>query len=341
MNKLFLQFAALAALALLFAAPAIAQDRVIMKNGDVITGNVSLIDGDDVYIEPSYADEFAVDLAEVANIELDESFEIELADGSIQDAALTVDEDGNQLIVVGDEQRPVVLTEIAEAKEPDPYFDWAALVDFNATYNNGNTNSQNTLLYGQGNVKVGDHRHYADVTFRDEEQEDPSTGIDIVTKDQTLINYAYSWFFNDPWYTGVTASYERDPVRELDQRYTLGAVVGRDIIDNASTFLTFSVGAGYSDEEIGGVSTDGAVGLFALRYEQDFTGWMTFFHNNNISQQFYGTDNLIIKTTTGFRFDLVGDLYANASLRYDYETEPAAGASEDDSTLQFGLGYSF
>ena len=55
-----------------------AQDRVVMINGDVITGNVSLISGDELLIEPSYADEFAIDLAEVASVEIQEAFDIEL-----------------------------------------------------------------------------------------------------------------------------------------------------------------------------------------------------------------------------------------------------------------------
>lgn len=335
MNKNLLRVAATAVLTLAFATSAVAADRVVMKNGDVITGDISLIDGSDVYIEPSYADEFAISLDEVVSVELDESLQVELADESVQDATLEVNADGEQVIVVDGVEKPVALSDISEAKVPDPYFEWSALVDFNASYNSGNTDSQNTLLYAQGHVRIGDHGQDADLTFRDEETDG------VKTQDQTLFNYAYSWYFNEPWFVGATATYERDPVRELDYRYTVGAVVGRDLIDNETTWLTFSVGGGYSDEEIGGVKTSGSVGLFSMRYNQEFSDWMTFYLNNNTTQQFFGNDNLIIKTVTGVRFDLIGSLYANIGLRYDYETEPAPGSSKDDSTLQVGLGYSF
>lgn len=328
--------AALLILSLVFATSAFAQDRIVMKNGDVITGNVSLIDGDDVFIEPSYADEFAVDLSEVATIEIDEAFEVELADKTRTDAAiLTLNDAGEQVLIIDGVERPVSLAEIAEATEPEAYFDWGANVDLNATYNDGNTDSRNTLLFAQGNMKVGDHRHFGDLTFRREEQ----NGVSV--KEQDLLNYAYNWLFNDPWYIGGSFSWERDPIRELEHRYTAGLLVGRDIFDDATKFLTFSVGVGYSDEEIGGVSESGAVGLWNLRYEHAFWDGVDFFHTQNFTQQFYGLDNLILKTNTGFRFDIIDDLYANVSLRYDYETEPAAGASKDDSTLQFGIGYKF
>lgn len=323
-------------LAIAGAGTALAQDRIVMKNGDVITGNISLIDGDDVFVEPSYADAFGVALAEVATIELDEPFEVELTDATRADEALlTLNSAGEQVLVIGGEERLVSLMEIAEMAEPEEYFDWGANVDWNTTINDGNTDSRNSLIFAQGNMKVGEHRHFGDLTFRREELDG------VTTKEQDLLNYAYNWLFADPWYVGGSFSWERDPIRELDHRYTAGLLVGRDIFDDAKKFLTFSIGVGYSDEEIGGATESGTVGLWNLRYEHTFWDGVDFFHNQNFTQQFYGNDNLILKTNTGFRFDIINDLYANLSLRYDYETEPAAGASKDDSTLQFGIGYSF
>lgn len=312
-----------------------AEDRVLMKNGDVITGDVSLVTDSEVLIDPSYADEFSIDLAEVLSIDLDNTFEVELQDQLKLDAQIAVSESGEQVLVIEGEERPLELSDIAEAKDPDPYFDWGASVDFNATYNEGNTDSRNTLLFAKGNMKVGDHRHLGDVTFRREQTDG------IRTKEQDLFNYSYNWMFSKPWYMGGSFTYERDPIRDLDHRYTAGLIFGRDIFDDARKFLTITVGAGYSDEEIGGISDSGAVGLWTLRYEHELWSGVDFYHNHNITQQFYGVDNLIFKSNTGFRFDLISDLYATVSLRYDYETEPAAEASGDDSTLALGLGYTF
>jgi hypothetical protein len=318
------------------ASTALAQDRVVMKNGDVITGNISLIDGEEIFIEPSYADEFALDLADVATIELEEAFEVELADDTKSDAAmLTLNNVGDQVLVIDGVERPVSLMEIAEASEPEDYFDWDAKADWNTTINQGNTDSRNSLIYAQGNVKFGDHRHFSDLTFRREEVDGAQT------KKQDLFNYFYNWFFNDPWFSGVSFTWERDPIRELEYRYTTGLLVGRDIFDDSAKFLSAFAGVGYSDEEIGGITESGAVAFWRLRYEHSLWGGVDFFHRQDFTQQFYGLDNLILKTTTGLSFDIIDDLYTNISYRYDYETEPAEGASKDDSTLQFGIGYEF
>ncbi len=324
----------IAAVLLLMPLGAMA-DRIVMKNGDVITGNISLVNDDEVLIEPGYADEFAVDTAEIATVEIDDEFEVELADGTKTGGRITLDADGRQILLTDGSAMPLSLADIAAASEPDAYFEWGAKVDLSSTINSGNTDSRNTILYSEGNVRHGDHRHYGNLTFRREETNNDST------KEQDLFNYAYNWMFNEPWYMGGTFSFERDPIRELDHRYTFGLIAGRDLFDDANRFLTFSFGVGFSDEKIGGISESGAVGLWHLRYEQTLWGGVDFFHNQNFTWQFYGVDNAIYKTNTGFRVDLLDDLYASVSLRYDYESEPAESASKDDSTLQLGLGYSF
>ena len=249
-------------------------------------------------------------LAEVETIDIEEAFEVELADETrVDEATLSVNSVGQQVLVVDGEEQPIALADIAEASEPEAYMDWGANVDWNATFNDGNTDSRNSLLFAQGNLKVGEHRHFGDLTFRREETDG------ISTKEQDLFNYAYNWLFNDPWYVGGSFSFERDPIRELDHRYTAGLLVGRDIFDDATKFLTFSIGAGYSDEEINGISDDGLTGLCGIYVMSTRSGQVLISsHTQNFQQQFYGNDNLILKTNTGFRFDIIDDLYANVSI---------------------------
>jgi hypothetical protein len=56
--------------------------RLVMSNGDVITGAISKVEDGEVYIEPSYADEFAVSLGDVVSMEDDKVLEVEFADGT-------------------------------------------------------------------------------------------------------------------------------------------------------------------------------------------------------------------------------------------------------------------
>lgn len=337
MHTPFRRFAAAAFVlgALAVSAP-VSADQIKMSNGDIITGNISKIEDSEVFIEPSYADEFTVDLAEVVSIEADQTFEIELEDGSKVDASFAHGADGMQTLVIDEESRDIPMTELTLATEPEAWYDRDSKVEANMTWNGGNTDSRNNLIYADTSLKLGDHRHFADLTFRRDKTDD------VYTKKQDLLNYSYNWLFNEPWYMGATASWERDPIKELDHRYTLGMIVGRDIFNDANRFLTFNLGFGYSEEQYVSEAESGAIGLWELRYTQDFMdGDFAFFHNHNIAQQFFGEDNLIFKSNTGFNFDIINDVYANISLRYDYETDPPDGAENEDTTFVVGIGAKF
>lgn len=238
-------------------------DQVIMKNGDVITGTINRVADGKVWIQPSYADEFGVAVGEVEKMEAALLFEVELAEHEKVSGQFQLSPEGQQQLLVNGAAQPVALTDVAQAVVPDPYYTRTSHAEVNATINSGNTDSQNSLIYADTRLKLGDHRHYADISFRRDETDD------IKTKEQDLFNYHYNWLFNDPWFVGGSFTYERDPIKELDHRYTAGLLFGRDIFNDAGRFLSINLGAGWSDEELSGVSDSGGVGLWKLFYNQD------------------------------------------------------------------------
>jgi hypothetical protein len=322
--------------AMLFPGLALA-DQLVMKNGDVITGDLGKVEDNKVFIKPAYADEFSVDLAEVVSIDAEKVYEVELEDGSEVNAKFAgVTGDGQQTLIVDDAEMNVGMTDLAMAALPKPYYERVSHVDFNMAWNGGNTDDKTNLLFADTRIRVGEQRHLAALTIARNETNN------ISTKKQDLFRYSYNWLFSDPWYLGGTASYERDPIKDLSHRYTVGALIGRDIFKDSRKFLTASLGMGYSEQKLAGDSDGGATGLWNLIYEHKFRdGDLAFFHNENLSYQFYEDNNLIVKTNTGFRFDILANIYASVAFRWDYETEPAVGTKSYDTTLAVGIGAEF
>jgi hypothetical protein len=98
-------------------------DQLVLKNGDRITGEVKRIWDEEIFIEPDYADEFAVEVDAVAYIDAEREFEIELADGRSITAQLEgVDDEGKQLVVIEGETIAIPLLDLLELEEPEDYF---------------------------------------------------------------------------------------------------------------------------------------------------------------------------------------------------------------------------
>lgn len=311
-------------------------DVLVLKNGDRITGTIKQIWDDEVAIEPEYSDEFNVDLEVVDYIESERDFELEFFDGREVVAKFPGAGDNNQqLISVGEQSEPIALTDILELDEPAKDFDWESHIDFSATVKSGNTDSTSTQLRADTEIEIPDHRHYVVYTsYRDELDS-------VTTQDRNLVKYSYNWLFNDPWFFAANASYERDPIIELDSRVIVSAGLGRDIFNTPSRFLSVQLGVGAQSEKLGGVRDENSVAVWSLRYQQDIITDLELFHNHSIVENLAGRDNTSYKTSTGLRYEITDLLYANLTLNYDYETDPVDLAENEDIALLVGVGAEF
>jgi putative salt-induced outer membrane protein YdiY len=191
-------------------------------------------------------------------------------------------------------------------------------------------------LRADGMFKHGDHRHRGEVTFLKEK-------IALTTtQDRELFLYDYNFLFNDPWFFTAQLTFERDPIIELDNRTILSAGVGHDIWDTPRKSLSTKLALGYQMEEISTNSTDSKVAVWTLRFRHDLIGDdMEVFHNHSITTNISGRTNTSYDTSTGISYEITDLLYATASIDYDYETEPAESALNEDISLVFGLGLEF
>jgi len=321
----------------LVAAHSAAGDVLVLKNGDRITGTIKQIWDDEVAIEPEYADEFTVDLEVVEYIESERDFELEFYDGRKVLAKFPGAGDGEQqLMAIDDQQESIALADILELDEPAKDFDWESHIDFSATLNSGNTDSKTTQLRADSEIEIPNHRHYMQFTSSREELDS------VTTQDRNLLSYNYNWIFNDPWFFAAKASYERDPIIELDSRVIVSGGLGRDIFNTPRRFLSMQLGLGAQSEKIGGVQDENSVVVWSLRYRQDvLSDDLEIFHNHSIVENLEGRDNTSFKTSTGLRYAITDLLYANVTLNYDYETDPVDLATNEDIAFLVGLGAEF
>lgn len=315
-------------------------DLLIMKNGDRITGEIQQIWDNEVIIEPEYDDNTTVTigLALVDFIESERAFTLTFADDREVEALLSGrGTDGKQIVEIGDHVTTMELSQIFELDEIDDYFDWKSHADLNAAVNRGNTDSTNVKLFADTMLKLGDHRHLANLTLDREEQNG------VRTKEQDLLRYNYNWLYAGEWFVGVATSFEQDRIRNLDHRYVLGVTLGRDFWNTPRLFMNIQAGAGYLvEKDTFGASSENSVALWSMNYRQDiFNKDFEIYHNNSLTVYLEGRNNTVLKTLTGIRYEITDLLYLNLSVGYDYEQNPPVGAEIFDLALLFGLGLEY
>jgi putative salt-induced outer membrane protein YdiY len=332
-------------------------DVIVLKNGDRITGSIKKIWDAEVVIEPAYADEFSVDQEDIAYIESDTEFEVDFdpeSNGVTIATFVGADADGNQLIEVEGVQMALPLMEITELEELDEFFDWSTNVDLNTTANSGNTNNFTASLTANIMLKWGRAKNIFDLLWQKERQEDLITGINVDVKDRQLFRYNLNYELNDPWFSGVSASYESDPLKGLDKRYNVLPALGYNIWNDAGKTFNLQLGAGFQSEstfendtsippnKINEVTEDGGIAQFLLRFKYDFGDPdLTFFFNNTSTAAFYGRKNTVTQFNTGIWYEITDLLYLNLEILADYESNPVPGVSSEDVSLMIGFGLEF
>lgn len=322
------------ALFLCLFAPGILADTVYMSNGDRITGEVSRVWDNELYIEPAYADEFTVDLSEVTRIESEEEFEVELRDHSVVTGTFVPDAEHGMAFLTAEGPMPLppmAIEELTEASEE--YFDWEARSDLSSSANSGNADTFAFLWQAEAQVKIGDHRDRVSFSL-DRQDQDAQTTRELYTAD-----YVHSWFFRDQWFATGGIGYERDPIRDLSYRYTPGAGVGYQFFDDAYRSFEISIAGVGVRERLGDRETDSFAPRWSLRYRRDILdGDLEFFHDHTVSVYVTGRDNEVVLTSTGIRWDVWGDIYLNAQFDWNWESNPAAGRENEDVGYILGVG---
>ena len=323
---------ALAIALLVGSQAAVGEEAVVLKNGDRITGDVKKIWDGEVYIEPSYADEFAIDMDEVAAIESDEIFEFEMKDETEFDGVPNVSPTGETVVTTDAGQvQALSLAAIEEMNEPEDYFDWSVMTDLSVDISKGNSDAEAIRWYSKGYTKFGDHKHTLEYTLSRQESNGERS------REEDDFRYTYNWSFAKRWGAYGLLGYLSDPIRDLDKRVSVGAGLDYEVWDSAARAWTMGFGLDFIDEEIGGETNENTAAHWIFRFSHDLlSGDVEFFHNHDIYYNMTGRDNEVFRSRTGFAYELTDDIDATLQLNYDYETEPAAGFDKDD--LQYLIG---
>ncbi|MBT8442240.1 MAG: DUF481 domain-containing protein [Gammaproteobacteria bacterium] len=345
-RRLFGSAPTLILIGLALAAQTATAGQIFMRNGDVITADIKKIWDEEVTIEPTYSDEFNVDLDAIDHFESDREFDVEFPDSREIKAKLVGGDEGIQILEVDGTTMEVPVMQLAELEEPDDDFDWDSNIDLNSTVNTGNTDNAAATLQFKTNLKLGDHRHIGKLTLAREEQNNVSV------KEQDRIDYSYNWSFRDPWFVALNAGAERDPIRDLNYRTSIGTGIGYNFWDDASRFFQLQAATGYLTEEfdtrdpntgevIGADSNDSVIAGWILRFRYRLIKDLTIFHDHSATTNVSGRTNNIFQSQTGVRYEITDLLYANFQFDFDSESEPTPGNASTDTTTLIGLGLEF
>ena len=327
----------------LFSGSAAAQDEVLLKNGDRISGTLIKLDGGKLVLKSPAAGEVTLDWGQVRTLSTAAPVKLVLTDGVTLERRLAAGEGESVLAEGGDlPLAPLSLGLISAINPPKQEASWTGDLSIGASKTTGNT--ETTAV--SGTLEAIRRSRLDRFTFGAgwfySEQENPSTGRSELTERRVYSGINYDYFLSKKWYVNANTRAEGSKAANLDLRYTAGGGLGYQFFESADFKLSGEAGVGYFYEKYRRVDSDQFVsGRVAASLDWAFLPTASFSQLVVWFPGFEESEDQLVRSESRLRANLTESMFAQFQVLVDWDNTPSPGLERTDVKYILGVGWKF
>lgn len=330
-------------MALAFAAAAHA-DTVYLKSGSVLKGESGLIQDGALKFKSEDLGDLAIKVENIVKIDTVKDHVLQYNDNTKDTVKLDI-RDG-KLVPVG---KPV---DMASVKKTDPDVEsWHGSIAAAFLAARGNTYDNSWSVFGNVTRRWEYDRFTADGGYYYGES-GTSTGDDRQkTTDRWELFGQFDHFWGSKFYCFGRGGIERDDIKGLRARYTLGVGPGYQWLENENFEATGKwsfkqeLAVQWQKEEREDDPDLKDNGYAAISYRHNllwvpkWSDRLEVFHNFKYDPEVDDFDKYLIRADVGFSVALIYDFTFNGKIEWDFDSRPTDGRKKSDVRYIAGLGY--
>lgn len=320
----------------------LAQDKVTLSNGDVLTGLVkSMADGKLVINSPVLGD-VTVPLSDVTNLATAAPVDLLNNNGELLKRRIAGIE-GGQLKLEGDIPALELgnLAKINPPAEEPPK--WTGSITVNGNIAKGNTDRRAMGAAFNAIRRTDVDRITADASWDYADNKNPVTKEWELNQRRAGAGLKYDYFISERLYFLAQTRVLGDTLANLNLRFTGGAGVGYQWIDTKTTKFTTEAGLSYLNENYR--NNDPSVDFVAARVAYYLQTKLSEDTKLNHSVEAYPSieksDDVYFQMRTEVITSLTESMIASLGWIWDYDNTPATGAERSDHRVLLSVGWSF
>jgi len=342
-----MRHALFASLLAAFAASALAQDKVTLANGDVMTGTIKTMADGKVTISSPMIGDVTVPMANVLTLETKDMVELQTKGGDLLRRRI-VGIEGGSLRLEGATTALAVddLGMINPPKEVEPT--WDGSLRINALYTDGNTDRRAVGLAFDASMRRKIDRISVDAAWdysEDKDNDPTSVGYRTWKLNQRRQGggLKYDYFLSDRWYALATVRVLGDTLADIELRFQGGAGLGYTVIEDSTTTLLTEAGLSYVNENYRSAtpSDDYLAARLAYKVTHALSASTKLVHG---VEAFPSTEDLkdtYLQAKTEITTSLTESMIASLAHVIDYDNTPAPGRDRVDNRVLLSVGWSF
>ncbi|MFK7830087.1 MAG: YdiY family protein [Congregibacter sp.] len=325
---------------LLFAGGAHAVDRIELKDGSVILGTFQDADAGMVTIETAFAGVLVIDQTQIVAMNVVSELVLQMEDGQVLETPeLTVA--GEQLSLDSQSAQNYALADLMRIN-PEPWelgngyrFTGLGSLAFNSQ---------------RGNTELDELDYRIEANWESLKDRYRIEGFGLVDESQGVKN-AENWTIRGRydriqtgnWYWGAGALAQQDLFADLDLRTSFGPYLGRKFYTEPVFELEAEAGLAYVTEDFVTAEDREYVGAtWSVNMQSNILGGDSrLYLNHNGIWNLDEAENVVLNTTFGVAFPLLGGIEGAAEIMWNINTGAVEGTEEVDEAYRLRLGYSW
>ncbi|MDR9861596.1 MULTISPECIES: DUF481 domain-containing protein [Pseudomonas] len=327
-------------LAVFSASTPLLADTVWLKNGDKLSGKITVFDGGKLLVQTQYAGAVSIDWKEVKTLESDQELLVKQDAYSGEKAkSLTAADDGKVTLANGEAPKTVELASIQQILKPKPVVEdlvWKGNVDLALDYQRAEKDTDDYDIGFKTTARHGRWRHTAEGEYNREVQDE------VTTTDNWRAEYALDRFLTDKWFWQGRLNYKRDHVEELSRQRVVGTGPGYQFWDDE--LGAFSLGSllNRTDYQYSDGSKDN---FYSVAMKWDYNRYLIgkkveFFTSGEVGKPLSGVADYALDAELGLRYKVTDW----ASLNLKAERDIISGTNDADLnktryTAGFGVAW--
>ena len=319
-----------------FVVGSVFADRIILENGDTLTGTVEQVVDGKLTLVTDYAGPIVIPVGKIKEVFTDKPVSVHLKDGEVLKGKIKTVED-KKLTVEESPERTAATVELGSVKSINPpAVKWTGSVVAGGNLQSGNTDRAGAFINAEASRRTEKDRIGFRYLFNYGEEEGEVT---------TRNHYGaakYDYFFTQKFYGYGSLEILNDKFQDTKLKTFVGPGVGYQIWEDPGKSLLFEAGLTYFNwDRYEGEDTDGISARLALDFRYSILKWLIFMDRF----QFYPTIGegglYFFRNEAALSVPLSPRWALRLANIVDYNSDPAPGFKKTDVQWLGGLQFSF
>lgn len=320
---------------LIFTSNAFA-DKILMKNGDRLQGNVDKVEGGVLTFSTDYAGTLPLNTSQIQKILTENPVTVHLSNGKIiKGRILPTEPDKIKVQAPTGTSYALIGWQEVKAVNPPPE-KWEASISFGGSKDSGNTDRLSASLGAEAKRKFNTNRFEIRLLSNYSEEDDK------VSARNTYGATKFSHFFTPKWFSYLGLEFLSDTFRDLNLRTTVGPGLGYQIWEDGTKSLSVEGGYSYIHEDrTEGPNDSYSTARFAGDFSYKLNSRLSFADHAVVFPSVENFGEYTLRNEASLSADLTKGWKLKLSNIVDHDNEPAPGVKETDIHWIVALGYDF